>query len=389
MLTPHRRHLRTCEFASKGWNYTLCDCPIWCDGKLNGERFRRSLDTANWERALRRIRRLERGEDQDFTEVAPGRSLADAITAYTKDVERRKLADSTQRSYKKTLDTLSDQFDELAIADLTDTHITDFLTRAQMEATTQRKEIEHLRAFCAFAVNKGWLAKNVAKLVKPPKSRDFLTLPYTREEVTSLLNACDRMRAMWRQDLAPVRQRARAVILALLYSGLRVSDIAKLRRSSLEPSNHLVLHGLNPTQKNKVPVKVLLHRDAADALRNLPAPAGNPTYFFWSGHGDYQDCAKSLWRTVARIGKLAGVHAHPHRFRDTFAVELLSNGADIRTVQKLLGHKSVKTTELHYAHFVDAHQKILDSAASTLDFSPTPARPLLVSGFKNRRRNTK
>jgi hypothetical protein len=56
-------------------------------------------------------------------------------------------------------------------------------------------------------------------------------------------------------------------------------------------------------------------------------------YFFWSGNGeDHTDCAKSLWRTISRLGVVADVHAHPHRFRDTFAVGLISNGADLRTV---------------------------------------------------------
>ena len=58
----------------------------------------------------------------------------------------------------------------------------------------------------------------------------------------------------------------------------------------------------------------------------------------------------------------------PHRFRDTFAVELLLCGEDIRTVQLLLGHTSLRTTERHYSPFVSAFQQRLDRATAKLKF---------------------
>jgi len=161
--------------------------------------------------------------------------------------------------------------------------------------------------------------------------------------------------------------------------------VTQLTRAALE-QNHLLLR----ITKNGVPLKILLNDKAAEALRKLPAPGGNPKYFFWTGNGDWESCAKTLWRTVSTVGKKAGVHAHPHRFRHTFAVELLTHEVDIRTVQQLLGHESIKTTEKHYAHFIAAHQAILDSAASLLDFT-SPAvtsRPLLVSPLQKRQRNS-
>lgn len=382
MLTPHRRHLAECEHVAKGWNYTLCECPIWCDGTLNGKRFRRSLHTTNWERAVRRIGKLERGEDQDFIDSTNGRTLTSAVKAYIEDCVRRQLESSTIRSYRTCLDAFSGEL-LIGVVHVTDTHITKFLERKKTKPRTQAKEIEHLRAFCAFCVDRGWMEKNIAKRVKPPLIDDAATLPYTREEVDKLLAACGQIVGFSKLTNAEVRARCRALVMLLLYSGLRVSDVARLKRAALEPSGHLVLR----TTKTNVPVKVLLKAEASAALRSLPAPGGNPTYFFWTGRQDAEHCAKSLWRTVNRIGQLADVHAHPHRFRDTFAVELITNGADMRTVQMLLGHESIKTTEKHYAHFVPAHQAILDSAVSTLDFTHAPNRPLLVSGLKHRRRN--
>jgi site-specific recombinase XerD len=384
MLKPHRRHVKACRHASKGWNYTLCNCPIWADGMLHGKRFTRSLGTNDWDRAVRRIGKLERGEEVESINLdSAGRTIASAITAYIAEAELRNLKPSTVISYRRTLNQLVDFTGKIPVANLTLERLTAFRARRSMMPRTQRKEIEYLRAFCGFCVTRGWIATNPAKLVKPPRVEEIATRPYTREEIDKLLIACDRIRGMWKSDTPQVRQRARALVLTLLYTGLRCGDVAQLKRSALEPSGHLVLR----IMKTEVPLKVLLHPDAAKALRGLPASGGNPVYFFWSGNGDIDDCSKSLWRTVSRVGKVAKIHAHPHRFRDTFAVELLTNGVDIRTVQQLLGHESIRTTEKHYAHFVAAHQKLLDTAAATLDFRPRTSGPILVRSLKNRKRN--
>jgi len=85
----------------------------------------------------------------------------------------------------------------------------------------------------------------------------------------------------------------------------------------------------------------------------------------------------SRFRAIYRVCKLAGVKGHPHQFRDTFAVELLKRGEDIRTVQLLLGHDSVRTTEKHYAPWVDAFQVRLDAATAKLEFGESLVQNLV------------
>jgi len=386
-LTAHRRHLDNCGHKDKGWNYTLCTCPIWADGKLDGKRFRRSLATTDMPLALRRIGRLERGEDQDFCPLKPARSTKEAVTAYLKDARDRNLQESSLRSITRTLT----QFLEIAaVKDLpldqvNAEHVSRFRGRREMTPRTQRKEIEYLRSFFAFCIVREWTTRNPAKLVKAPIVKNSPVLPYSKTDIEALLLACERLGSKGRSETPHVRKRARALMLTLLYTGLRISDVTQLTRAALE-HNHLLLR----ITKNGVPLKILLNDEAAEALRKLPAPGGNPKYFFWTGNGDWETCAKTLWRTVSTVGKKAGVHAHPHRFRHTFAVELLTHEVDIRTVQQLLGHESIKTTEKHYAHFIAAHQAILDSAASLLDFtsSAVTSRPLLVSPLQKRQRNS-
>jgi len=387
MLTAHRRHLKACEHAGKGWNFTLCDCPIWCDGIVDEKRVTKSLHTTNWDRALRRMQAFERGEQIGFEIIdAATQTLEYSVDSFLKDMESRNVRESTLRSYRSTLAHLKAALSaERPVARVDVESLGAFRNSHKVKPRTARKELEHLRAFFAWCQDRKWISDNPARRLRMPIAEDVATLPFSPEEVSKLIGACDRISGSNPSTTPHIRRRSRAIVYTLLYSGLRIGDVALLRRSALdETSRHLTVR----TTKTGVPLKVQLHQHAAKALLTLPAR--NPEYFFWTGHGDPKRCAKNMWRTIRRLGALAGVKsARPHRFRDTFAVELLTQGADIRTVQQLLGHESVRTTEKHYAHFIAAHQVLLDSATAKLDFEPKSARPVLMNSRKNTRRNSK
>lgn len=196
--------------------------------------------------------------------------------------------------------------------------------------------------------------------------------------MAALLANCDGIRDSYG------RSRARALLLLLVYSGLRISDAAALRRSALEvATGYLTLRRII---KTGVPLKVKLPAEAVDALRKLPA--NHPDYFFWDGKQPIRSLCQYLRQSLERVGRYAGVEdARPHRARDTFACELLVSGADIRTVQMLLGHKTVQTTEKSYAHFVASHQNLLDGATAKLSFA-LAAAPVLMHTDRDRFGNT-
>jgi integrase/recombinase XerD len=91
-------------------------------------------------------------------------------------------------------------------------------------------------------------------------------------------------------------------------------------------------------------------------------PTLSTRYFFWSGEGKVDTVAGNYRRSLRRLFKLAGIKdGHPHRFRDTFAVELLLAGVPLERVSVLLGHRSIKVTEKHYTPWVRARQEQLES----------------------------
>jgi serine/threonine protein kinase len=114
------------------------------------------------------------------------------------------------------------------------------------------------------------------------------------------------------------------------------------------------------TQKTGVPVNAVLPEFVMAALEATPKVTEK--YFFWSGTGKLDSAVRS-WQTRLRklfeLAKIPGGHAH--RFRDTFAVELLLASVPIERVSILLGHQSVRITEKHYSPWVRSRQEQLEA----------------------------
>jgi integrase/recombinase XerD len=98
-----------------------------------------------------------------------------------------------------------------------------------------------------------------------------------------------------------------------------------------------------------------------EALKD--SPSDDSRYFFWNGRCLPMSAVKIWERTFQRLFELAKVkNGTVHRFRDTFAVELLLKGVPIEQVSVLLGHSSLKITEKHYSPWVKARQEQLEAA---------------------------
>lgn len=200
----------------------------------------------------------------------------------------------------------------------------------------------------------------------PSLSADKIILPKTvRKQVTFLqydevVNLIDNIPLDNEQGL-----RDRAIIELLFSSGLRVSELVNLNRDHINlKRREFMVRGKG--QKDR-PVFVSQH--AAEHVENylqarqdsLPALFLNysrrstkPTT-----SGDYRRLsARSIQRMISHYARLAGItkHVSPHTMRHSFATDLLMNGADLRSVQSLLGHSSISTTQV-YTHVTDQHLK--------------------------------
>ena len=189
-------------------------------------------------------------------------------------------------------------------------------------------------------------------------------LTFRRVGSDGLLHA-RRVREDHRHETPGAGTRIRLLTLLMPWRGLRIRDAVTLERSRLVGDSVLLYQA-----KTRTPVYVPLPPDVTEALRTVPpGQRPNPRYFFWSGNGLPKTAVADWQRSYRRLFQLADLkapdgtakRAFPHMLRDTFAVEMLLAGVPLEQVSMLLGHKSVKITEKHYAPWVKARQEQLEA----------------------------
>src|ERR1035437_822158 len=347
MLNLYRRHLQKCPHRAKGVAYTKCSCPIWCDGELNGARVRESLKLHDWQRAIRKAAAME------DPQAPRGKPIAEALAAFENHIQP--LEDSTQRKYRNVLAQIREYCAGAGLADLmelTVEHLDAYRAGRGLSPTTSMKELQTLRQFFGFCLERKWLDENPAKKIKAPRNiRPEEVTPYTQTESSKILAACD---GIGRGSYE--RLRARAMVLLLRYTGLRISDVAMLERDRIQ-AGQLLLH----TQKTGGAVFLPIPEELRAALDTLPLPrAGMGTEarcFFWNGITSRRAVVGIAERTLAAVFAKSGVEgAHAHRFRHTLATEILARGGTEQDVADILGI-SAAVARKHYAKWSQARQQ--------------------------------
>jgi integrase/recombinase XerD len=213
------------------------------------------------------------------------------------------------------------------------------------------KKLERLRAFLRFCERRKWIDSNPALDLKAPKIQNRPTMPFTHAEMVKVLAAFEKYAA--RAGVAN-SQRLRAFILVLRYSGMRIGDAVRCGVDRIT-GNKLFLY----TQKTGVPVHCVLPDFVIRELET--SPKSSEGHFFWTGKAKLHSAIGKWQRRLQTLFELADVPSgHAHRFRDTFAVELLLAGVPLERVSVLLGHQSVRITERHYSPWVRARQEQLE-----------------------------
>jgi site-specific recombinase XerD len=210
-----------------------------------------------------------------------------------------------------------------------------------------------LRSFFQFLVIRNILDSNVLKTIDIPKLEKSLPKFLTVSQMETFL---DKPEKSARQKQAPLWMACRdAAIFELLYSsGLRLSELVRLEVKDLDPISETVRILGKGSKERICPVG----RPALEAISHYRQRAGVHAGPLFISKLRRRLSARSVWLSMKKYLREAGLPADlsPHKLRHSFATHLLDSGADLRSVQSLLGHASLSTTQI-YTHVTAERMK--------------------------------
>lgn len=237
------------------------------------------------------------------------------------------------------------------------------LQRAGLAARTAARRLSVLRQFFQFLLREGVRVDNPTTLLDAPRLPKTLPKYLTEQEVDALLEACERL-AGRRGALA------RAALEILYATGLRVSELLSLPRRALAGDASVLLIRGKGGKERIVPLSDRAKRAAAGLTA---AQEKDGRYLFPGRDGKRALTRQAFFLLVKRVALEAGIdpaRISPHVLRHSFASHLLAHGADLRSLQLLLGHADIATTQI-YTHvlterlqrLVEAHHPLARSSA--------------------------
>lgn len=204
------------------------------------------------------------------------------------------------------------------------------------------RELSALKAFLAFARAQAGLGESAPPRLRGPRVKKGLPRPVTPDEAVNLAVAVEEdAREAW------IGARDRAVLLLLYGAGLRIAEALSLTGAALPLGETLRVTGKGAKQRI-VPLLPIVREAVADYLAKSPWPVGKGDPLFRGAKGGPLSqgmVQKAMARARVSLGLPAS--ATPHALRHSFATHLLGAGADLRSLQELLGHASLGSTQIY------------------------------------------
>lgn len=287
-------------------------------------------------------------------------SVSDAIDrcidAYLDHVRvERGLADNSVQAYARDLAKFAAHLETSEIDVLqaiTTSAVSSFLVRLGSDGMGPRSAARHLssvRGFCRHLIQERVLTQDPCELIQRPKLGSRLPQVLTVEEVLRLLAAPDAGHPRGRRD--------RAMLQLMYAAGLRVSELCKLKLADVDRRRGVVAAFGKGSKRRLIPIGDVavasLEIYLVDRAQHPRSAKSSVLFLSPSGKALTR---QTFWKRVLFHARGAGIQkpTSPHKLRHSFATHLLEHGADLRSVQTMLGHADISTTEV-YTHVVAEH----------------------------------
>ena len=270
----------------------------------------------------------------------------DSFITYLHNI--RKTSENTRLSYQRDLKKLCIFLEEKHVTDVENITGEDlqsyviYMGEQQFKPATISRNIASIKAFVQFLTEKGMIQNNIVSALKAPKIEKKLPDIMTMNEVVVLLEQPSKNN--------PKELRDKAMLELLYATGIRVSELISLRVEDLNlQMNYIICKDKN--KERMIPfgakAKLALEKYVTGARKDMLTETGNNILFV--NCSGLPMSRQGFWKIIKYYAKRAGIAADitPHTLRHSFAAHLVENGADLRSVQEMLGHSDISTTQVY------------------------------------------
>ncbi len=265
-------------------------------------------------------------------------------------VVERRLADNTVEAYSRDLTRFLDFHEALgrSFADATRLELLGFLNQQREQGLSSRslaRMLSSIKTFFYFLTSERLIEKNPFFDMESPRIGEKLPCVLNRSEVVALLNAPD--------VETPLGLRDKAMLEVLYATGVRVSELLSLGFNTINLEAGFVIVVGKGSKERIVPLgmeAIARVRHYIEESRPRLANASKNTLLFLNRNGSAMS-RQGFWKIIKKYCLVAGIlkDVSPHTLRHSFATHLLEGGADLRSVQLMLGHADIVTTQI-YTH---------------------------------------
>lgn len=269
----------------------------------------------------------------------------------------RSLSSNTIQSYRYDILKFNDFLKSLkhfSFTNISSSHIEKFLSylKKEYKSTTGARVLSSLRQFYDFLLSKKELEINPFDNFDSPKLPKNLPDVLSVEEIDKIFKQVNVNNSLGLRD--------RTILETMYASGLRVSEVVSLKVSSVIENEEVIRVIGKGSKERLVPIgKEALRWIDTYLVHSRPAlsNSGSEDYLFLNWRGR-KLTRMSIWNILDKYSKAAGISKkiHPHILRHSFATHLLTGGADLRSIQEMLGHADISTTQI-YTHVDIAYLK--------------------------------
>ena len=263
-------------------------------------------------------------------------------------------SENTIESYKRDLDKFLEYNKNKSIDSISNEDLKKYIKYLNDTGLNEKsiaRNISSLKSFYKFLVISKYISSNTSDSLYLPKIKKSLPNTLTEEEVFSLLDI---------ELIDNFSYRNKAMLELLYASGLRVSELINLKLQDVDFSQDIIRTFGKGSKERVIPIgdyaKEYLEKYIYE-YRSSMLKRENSEYIFLNNHGK-QMTRQGFFKIIKKIAKEKGINKElsPHTLRHSFASHLLKYGADLRTIQELLGHSDISTTQI-YTHITNEELK--------------------------------